>query len=88
MSQDSERKPTIGIITALVKEYMVAKRILENAEDISFSGKDRVRHYTLGDIFINDKEKHTVVLCLSGMGNNIAAIHASFLPSSRYITFS
>ena len=72
-------KPTIGIITALPKEYAAVKRILENTQDISFSGQGGGRRYILGEVFTNDEGKHTVVLCLAGMGNNIAAIRASFL---------
>ncbi len=72
-------EPTIGIITALPKEYAAVKKILENTKEISFSGQGAGRRYLLGEVSRNDEGKHTVVLCLASMGNNIAAIRASLL---------
>ena len=79
MSEYSEREPKIGIITALPKEYAAVKKILENTKEISFPGQGGGRRYLLGEVSTNDEEKHTVVLCLASMGNNIAAIRASLL---------
>lgn len=78
-SQDNERKATIGIITALPKEYAAVQRILENVEKISFPGQGAGRRYLIGEVCTSNEEKHTVVLCLGSMGNNIAAIRASLL---------
>ena len=79
MSQYSEIKPTIGIITALPKEYAAVQKILENTKNISFPGQGAGRRYLIGELSKSDEEKHTVVLCLASMGNNIAAIRTSLL---------
>ncbi|NET56146.1 MAG: TIR domain-containing protein [Symploca sp. SIO2E6] len=76
---DSKTKPKIGIITALPKEYAAVNKILENTKDISFPGQGAGRRYLLGEVPTSDEGKHTVVLCLASMGNNIAAIRASLL---------
>ena len=75
----SQKKPTIGIITALPKEYAAVKKILENTKEISSPGQGAGRRYLLGKVSTSDEGKHTVVLCLASMGNNIAAIRASLL---------
>ena len=72
-------KATVGIITALPKEYAAVQRILENVEKISFPGQGAGRRYLIGEVCTSNEEKHTVVLCLASMGNNIAAIRASLL---------
>ncbi|NET56796.1 MAG: 5'-methylthioadenosine/S-adenosylhomocysteine nucleosidase [Symploca sp. SIO2E6] len=79
MSECSERKPNIGIITALPQEYAAVKQILENTQEKSFPGKGGSRRYLLGDVPTNDEGKHTVALCLAAKGNNRAAIRASVL---------
>ncbi|MEH2144099.1 phosphorylase family protein, partial [Nostoc sp.] len=76
---NSEKKPKIGIVTALPEEYAAVKKLLKNLEKVSFHGKSGVRIYYLGDVFTEEGGKHTIVLCLASMGNNVAAIRASLL---------
>lgn len=74
-----ERKPTIGIITALPKEYAAVKKLLDNPQDVDIEGQGAGRRYLQGEVIGRNGGKHTVVLCLAAMGNNIAAIRASQL---------
>ncbi|MEH2195947.1 MAG: 5'-methylthioadenosine/S-adenosylhomocysteine nucleosidase [Nostoc sp.] len=76
---NSERKPKIGIVTALPEEYAAVIRLLKNTEKVSFPGRSGGRSYHLGDVFTEEGGKHTIVLCLASMGNNGAAIRASLL---------
>ncbi|NEP02517.1 MAG: 5'-methylthioadenosine/S-adenosylhomocysteine nucleosidase [Symploca sp. SIO2E9] len=78
-SKDIERKPTIGIVTALPEEYAAVKKLLENIHKNSFPRQGGGQQYLLGDVSTNNQGKHTVVLCMASMGNNIAAIRASLL---------
>lgn len=78
---DPERiKPTIGIITALSKEYAAVSALLLNKNDkykIPGSGAGRI--YCLGEIPTEEGNKYNLVLANAGMGNNLAAIKASLL---------
>jgi len=74
-----QQKPTIGIITALPKEFAAMKILLENTGSFKVSGQGAGRRYCLGKIPSNDGEYHSVVLALADMGNNIAALRASLL---------
>jgi nucleoside phosphorylase len=78
---DPERlRPTIGIITALPKEYAAVNILLENKkEKYKIPGFGAGRRYCLGDIPSEDGDKHSLVLATAGMGNNIAATRASLL---------
>ncbi|AKB33047.1 phosphorylase [Methanosarcina siciliae HI350] len=78
---DPERvKPTIGIITALPKEYAAVSTLLENKNDkYKIPGSGAGRRYCLGEIPTEDGNKHNLVLVTVGMGNNIAATRASIL---------
>lgn len=78
---DPERmKPTIGIITALPKEYAAVNILLENKKDkYKIPGSGAGRRYCLGEISSEDGNKHNLVLATAGMGNNIAATRASLL---------
>lgn len=78
---DPERmKPTIGIITALPKEYAAVNILLENKnEKYKIPGSGAGRRYCLGEILSEDGNKHNLVLATAGMGNNIAATRASLL---------
>ncbi|MCO5383385.1 MAG: hypothetical protein NHB15_16005 [Methanosarcina barkeri] len=78
---DPERmKPTIGIITALPKEYAAVNVLLENKKDkYKIPGSGAGRRYCLGEILSEEGNKHNLVLSTSGMGNNIAATRASLL---------
>jgi len=78
---DPERmKPTIGIITALPKEYAAVSILLENKKDkYKVPGPGASRRYCLGEIPTEKGNKHSLVLANAGMGNNIAATRASLL---------
>jgi hypothetical protein len=78
---DPERmKPTIGIITALPKEYAAVNILLENKNDkYKIHGSGAGRRYCLGEIRSEEGNKHNLVLATAGMGNNIAATRASLL---------
>ena len=72
-------KPTIGIITALPKEFTAMKILLENTDSFKVPGPGAGRQYCLGKIPSMNGENHFVVLAFAGMGNNIAALRASLL---------
>jgi nucleoside phosphorylase/HEAT repeat protein len=78
---DLERmKPTIGIITALPKEYAAVNILLKNKnEKYKIPGSGAGRRYCLGEILTEEGNKHSLVLTTVGMGNNIAATRASLL---------
>ena len=76
---DKQLMPTIGIITALTKEFTAMKILLENTDSFKVPGQGAGRKYCLGKIPTNDGEYHSVVLALADMGNNIAALRASLL---------
>ena len=71
--------PTIGIITALPKEFASVKAVLENPEQVKIPGEGAGRRYFLGDIPSTDGNNHSVVISLGGMGNNKATIKANLL---------
>lgn len=73
-------KPTIGIITALPKEYVAVSVLLENRNDkYKIPGPGAGRRYCLGEILSEKGDKYNLVLANAGMGNNIAATRASIL---------
>jgi len=72
-------EPTIGIITALPKEFTAMKILLENTAPFKVPGQGAGRRYCLGKLPSNDSDYHSVVLALADMGNNIAALRASLL---------
>jgi HEAT repeat protein/nucleoside phosphorylase len=74
-----QQQPTIGIITALPKEFTAMKILLVNTASFKVPGQGAGRRYCLGKIPSNDGENHSVVLAFAGMGNNIAALRASLL---------
>lgn len=78
---DSERmKPTIGIITALPKEYIAVNILLDNKNDkYKIPGSGAGSRYCLGEIISESGNKHNIVLATVGKGNNIAATRASLL---------
>jgi nucleoside phosphorylase len=78
---DPERmKSTIGIITALPKEYAAVSILLDNKKDkYKVPGSGASRRYCLGEIPTEEGNKHSLVLANAGMGNNIAATRASLL---------
>lgn len=72
-------QPTIGIITALEKEFTAVKALLENPVRLNVPGKGAGRRYLLGEIPTQDGGKHVVAMALAAMGNNIAASRATLL---------
>ena len=80
MTDPERMKPTIGIITALPKEYAAVNVLLVNKNDkYTIPGSGAGRRYCLGEIFSEEGNKHNVVLAIAGMGNNIAATKAAIL---------
>lgn len=73
------RLPTIGIITALPKEYAAVKAALERPQERAVAGAGAGRRYVLGEIPAQQGGTHHLVLSLAEMGNNIAAIRATLL---------
>ena len=71
--------PNIGIITALPKEYVAVKALLENRREYVVPGRGAGRRYLLGDVPTTDAGKHSVVLTLADVGNDIAAARATLL---------
>jgi Nucleoside phosphorylase len=73
-------KPTIGVITALPEEYAAVNILLENKNDkYKIPGSGAGRRYCLGEILSEEGKKHSIVLEMIGMGNNIASTKASLL---------
>ena len=70
---------TIGIITALEKEYAAVKAVLENWKEHVVPGRGAGRRYVLGELAAANGGKHYQVVSLADMGNNIAAARASLL---------
>jgi nucleoside phosphorylase/energy-coupling factor transporter ATP-binding protein EcfA2 len=72
-------QPTIGILTALPKEYAAMKALLVAPTDDYVPGRGAGRRYCVGEIPALDGGKHTVVLSMSGVGNNCASSRATLL---------
>lgn len=67
----------IGIITALSLEYAAVKALIPNGEEAVFEGSGAGHRFYVGSIPSKiSKKHHKVALCISGMGNNAAAIRA------------
>ena len=71
--------PTVGIITALPKEYAAVAVLLESTREHVIDGRGGGRRYLFGEIPGSTGGTHTVVMCLADMGNNIAATRATLL---------
>ncbi len=71
--------PTIGIITALPKEYVAVKILFENQMEYTVPGRRSGRRYLLGEIPVNGGGEHSVILSLADIGNNVAANRATLL---------
>jgi nucleoside phosphorylase len=78
ISRRGRTAPRIGIVTALSFEYAAVEALLENPEIYMVSGTGAGRRYLLGEIPTN-REKHSVVLALAGIGNNVAATRATLV---------
>jgi len=75
----SERHPKNGIITALPKEFVAMKVVLEDPEPYDEPGAGAGRRYLLGRIPASSRAPHEVVLCMCEMGNNSASARATLL---------
>lgn len=73
------QSPTIGIITALPKEFASVRHLLNDCKEASVPGAGAGRRYVLGTLPSKHGGTHSVVLCLADMGNNIAATRATLL---------
>src|SRR3989337_1976800 len=71
--------PVIGVITALAKEYVAVKTLLDNVEELVVQGSGAGRRYLLGEIPAIGMGEHRLVLALADIGNNIAAVRATLL---------
>lgn len=72
--------PSIGIITALPKEYAAVAVVLESTKPIDLPGHGAGRRYLYGEIPSSNSSKHPLVLALlSDMGNNSASSRATLL---------
>jgi len=72
--------PTIGIITALSKEYVAVEAMLDNPKDYYVPSQTAGEQYLLGEVPTITGGKHSVVLSRAvSMGNNLAAIWATLL---------
>ena len=72
---------TIGIITALEKEYAAVKALLKDCKAEKKQGHGAGRSYVGGKIASISGGEHNVVLALADMGNNVAATRATLLLS-------
>jgi nucleoside phosphorylase len=72
-------RPSIGIVTALPKELLAVRDILQNPTFPTFRDGDDYREYLHGTLPAKDGGEHQIVLALGGMGNNNAAISATNL---------
>lgn len=69
--------PSIGLVTALPKEFAAVKALLEDARDVTVPGRGAGRRYLSGNITTIDGTTHALVLALAGMGTNSAAARAA-----------
>jgi internalin A len=71
---------TIGIITALPKEFAAMKAAMHDCEDHHEPGSGAGRRYVLGRMKSLDGKEHRIALAmLPKMGNNMAAARATLL---------
>ncbi len=72
-------QPTIGIVTALPKEYVAMQAVLQSPKEFNLTGGGAGRRYLLGHIPSTTGGSHIVALTLAGMGNNGAATRGTLL---------
>jgi|GEM_PF-939054 len=72
---------TIGIITALPKEFAAMKAAMHDCQDHNVPGPGAGRRYVLGRMKSRDEKEHRIALAMlpGGMGNNMAAARATLL---------
>lgn len=74
---------TIGIMTALPREYLAVRKILELDHEISIPGEDEIPVLSVGEIENRWGHKHVVAaMVLPEMGNNMAAVSATMFKHS------
>ena len=80
---------TIGIITALPKEYAAVKKMLLDTTEVFNKERNNGERYLLGKVHSADGDMHTVALMMCGEGNNKAALRCTeminFFPSIKAI---
>ena len=79
VNMNQEKKVTIGIITALPKEFAAIKKIIEPVEESWDKSRNRGDRYIIGKLKSADDKEHHVALGLCGEGNNLAAVRCSNL---------
>ena len=79
ISRQRNSDVTIGIITALEKEFAAMRAVLLECEEHHVPGPGAGRRYVLGRVPSVHGGEHRVALALADMGNNIAATRASLL---------
>lgn len=72
--------PSIGVITALPKEFAAVKSLLDEPKEVFAVGTGANRRYVLAEVPAPNGGQHSVALALlTDMGNNSAAIRATLL---------
>lgn len=72
-------EPTMGIITALPKEFAAVKVLLKNCVEHDVDRTGGASKYVLGDIKSIHGGTHKCVITMSSVGNNMAATRATLL---------
>ncbi len=78
--RNTTHPPTIGIITALPKEYVAVKALIADGQETFVPGVRGLQRYLVGRVPAANGAEHVVVAALlTDMGNNSAAIRATLL---------
>jgi len=77
--QSATPNVTIAVITALPKEQVAVRSVLENVRDYMAPGRGAGRRYMIGDVPARNGGRHVVALALADMGNNMAVSRATRL---------
>ena len=67
-------RPGLAILTALPKEYVAVKALLDHPVSHSETDHRGTRHYALGTMLGRGGSRHEIALTMVGVGNNISAI--------------
>jgi nucleoside phosphorylase len=77
---DMKMSPTIGIITALPKEYAAVAALFKNSREYFTTEAGNNQRYTIGEVPAAQGDRHTVVLALLPvMGIGMAAARTALL---------
>ena len=74
---DMENQATIGVLTALPKEYAAVKLLLNDTKEVFFNEAGNGERYLSGNLDSVDGRKHHIVLMQCGEGNNKAALRCA-----------